>query len=78
MNIINKLSCNKSPGLDGLTAEHIQFADSQLMVLLSILVSSILVPGYIPKSITESVIVPVIKYENRRVNEKGNYRQYSR
>ena len=44
------------------------------MVLLSILVSSILVHGYIPKSITESVIVLVIKDKNRRVNEKGNYR----
>ena len=38
MNIINELSCNKSPGLYGLTAEHIKFADSQLVVLLSILI----------------------------------------
>ena len=74
MNIINELSCNKSPGLYGLTAEHIKFADSQLVVLLSILVSSILVHGNIPKSITESVIVLAIKDKNRRVNEKGNYR----
>ena len=73
MNIINELSCNKSPGLDGLTAEHIKFVDSQLVVLLSILLSSILVHGYIPKAITESVIVPVIKDKNRHVNEKGNY-----
>ena len=49
MNIINELSCNKSPGLDGLTAEHIKFSDSQLVILLSILVSSILLHGYIPK-----------------------------
>ena len=54
MNSINKLSCNKSPGLDGLTAEHIQFADSELVVLSSILVSSILVPGYIPKYIYQN------------------------
>ena len=37
------------------------------------LVSSILVHGYIPKVITESVIVPVIKDKNRRVKDKGNY-----
>ena len=43
-----RLSCNKSPGLYGLTAEHIKYADSQLLVLLSSLVSSILVHGYIP------------------------------
>ena len=72
--IINDLSYNKSPGLDGLTAEHIKYADHQLLVLLSALVSSILVHGYIPTIITESVIVPVIKYKNRRVNDKGNYR----
>ena len=39
MNIINELSCNKSLGLDGLTEEHIKFADSQLVILLSILLS---------------------------------------
>ena len=39
MNIINELSCNKSLGLDGLTEEHIKFADSQLVILLSILQS---------------------------------------
>ena len=35
--------------------------------------SSVLVHGYIPKAITGSVIVSVIKDKNRRVNEKGNY-----
>ena len=30
--------------------------------------------GYIPKVFTESVIVPVIKDKNRRVNDKSNYR----
>ena len=60
-NIINDVSCNKSPGLDGLTAEHMNSADSQLLVLLSARVSSILVHGYIPKVVTEPVIVLVIK-----------------
>ena len=71
---IDELSCNKSSGLDGLTAEHIKFADSQLVVLLTNLVSSILVHGYIAKAITEFVIVPVIKDKNRRACKKGNYR----
>ena len=39
LNILNELLCNKSLGLDGLTAEHIKFAHSQLVILLSILVS---------------------------------------
>ena len=79
MNSINELSCNKSPGLDGHTAEYIKFTDSQLVVLLFIFLSSILVHGYMPKSVRESVspvihVVQVIKEKNRRVNEKGNYR----
>ena len=72
--IINDLSCNKSPGLDSVTAEHMKYADSKLLVLLSVLVSSILVHGYIPKVITESLIVPVITDKNIRVNKKGNYK----
>ena len=40
--IINDLSSNKSPGLDDLTAEHMKYADSELLVLLSALVSSAL------------------------------------
>ena len=45
-----------------------KYVDSQLLVLLFALVSSILVHGYILKVINESVIVPVIKDKNRRVN----------
>ena len=37
MEIINDLPCNKSPGLDDLTSEHLKYASSQLSVLLSIL-----------------------------------------
>ena len=36
--IINALPCNKSPGLDGLTSEHLKYASSQPSVLLSILI----------------------------------------
>ena len=34
--IINDLPCNKSPGLDGLTSEHLKYASRLLSVLLSI------------------------------------------
>ena len=53
---------------------HMKYADSQLLVIFSSLVSSFLVHGCIAKVITESVIVSVIKDKNRRVNDKGNYR----
>ena len=51
-----------------------EYADSPLLVLISTPVSSILVHGYIPKVITEVVIVPVNKNKNIRVNDKRNHR----
>ena len=41
-----------------------KFAGQQLPVLLSILMSAILVHGYVPKSMLKSVIIPIIKNKN--------------
>ena len=62
--IINDLSYNKSPGLDGITSEHIKVASQQLPISLSILMSAILIHGYVPRSKLTSVIVPIIKDKN--------------
>ena len=72
--VIDDLACNKSPGLDGLSSEHFKFAHSRLPALLSTLVTSIVVHGHVPESMNESVIVPIIKDKNKRVNDKRNYR----
>ena len=37
-------------------------------------VTSIVVHGHVPESMNESVIVPIIKDKNKRVNDKRNYR----
>ena len=47
--VIDDLASNKSPGLDGLSAEHFKFAHSILSELMSTLVSSIVVHGHLPK-----------------------------
>ena len=57
--VIDDLASNKSPGLDGLSAEHFKFAHSILSELMSTLVSSIVVHGQLPQSMNESVIVPM-------------------
>jgi len=46
----NKYVCIKSTGLDSIAAEHIKFADPQLVALLSRHVPSIRVHGYTPKT----------------------------
>ena len=72
--IINALQCNKSPGLDGLTSEHLKYASSELSVLLSILMSSILVHGRVPSAILKSVMIPIVKNKNKHITDKENYR----
>ena len=69
MDIIYGLLYNTSTGLNGITSEHIKFADPQLVVLWLILVASKLVsPSWLyTVVISESVIVPVIKDNNRGI-----------
>ena len=74
MEIINDLTCNKSPGLDGLTSEHLKYASSQLSALLSILMSAMLVHGLVPSAILKSVMVPIVKNKNKHITDKENYR----
>ena len=50
VDICNGLSYNKSTGLDSIAAEHIKFADPQLVALLSRHVPSVRVHGYTPKT----------------------------
>ena len=69
--IINALPCNKSPGLDGLTSEHLKYSSSQLSVLLSILMSAILVPGRVPSAMLKSVMIPIVKNKNKQARH-GN------
>ena len=48
--IIKDLDYNKSPGLNGISSDHMKCAGQQLPVLLSILMSAIIVHVYVPKS----------------------------
>ena len=72
--IINDLPCNKSPGLDGHTSEHLKYASSQLSVLLSILMSAILIHGRVPSALLKSMMSPIVKNKNKHITDKENYR----
>ena len=72
--IVSDLACNKSPGLESISAEHMEFACPKLCVLMSVVISSIFSHGFIHSSLMESVIVPVIRNKTKRITDKGNYR----
>ena len=73
--IIEYLSYNKSPGLDGITSEHMKLANGQLPVLLALFVSTILLRDYLTETMLKSVFAPTIKDKNKRVSDMDKYRQ---
>ena len=75
-NIVNKLKCGKSSGPDGISAESLKFSHSRLYVLLSLCFSLCLTHGYLPKSLMETTIVPIVK--NKCGNLSNSYNFFDR
>ena len=73
-NAIDKLRIGKSAGLDGLQSEHYKYADNIVSELLTNLFNAMLAHGYMPKSLMETLIVPIVKDKKASVTSKDNYR----
>ena len=71
---VSSLKMGKSPGIDCVYAEHIKYAGEVLFEPLRILMSSMLIHGYMPENMIKGVIVPIIKSKTKGVNDKKNYR----
>ena len=75
--LLQKLSLNKSPGLDCISAEHLLYADESLRFFLSELFNIIMciVHGYTPNSCLNTTIVPICKNKNGNMPDTSNYRR---
>ena len=71
---VNLLPNGKSPGSDGLVGEHFKHASSVLNNLLASLISSMLIHGFMPEKLIESVLVPIIKNKCKSLSSRDNYR----
>jgi len=71
---ISKLKYGKAGDLDGLSGEHYKFADVRINYLLSLLFNSMFSHSYLPNSLMQTVIVPIIKDKRGDVTDKDNYR----
>ena len=71
---IKNLKCGKSPGLDGLQAEHFKYSDLTLQCLLAMCMNFMVLHGFLPDAAMDSVIVPVIKDKKALLTDKNNYR----
>jgi hypothetical protein len=73
--MINKLNRSCSPGIDGISAEHLYYGNSQsLCKCLSQIYSTILTYHVVPESFTQGVIVPIPKKAGSDPNNTCNYR----
>lgn len=59
--IIKKLKRGKAAGLDGVTAEHLQYSHPLLPCVLAKLFNFMIKLGYVPHSFGESYTVPILK-----------------
>ena len=67
-------SNDKATGMEGLSGESLKFADPILAVLLSICFTCMFKHCYLPSSMLDSVIVPLVKNRNGVLSDKNNYR----
>ncbi len=71
---ISRLSNNKAIGPDGIAAEHLKFAGSKLIELLSICYTGMLIHGYLPDTLMTTHLIPVLKNKMGDVTDVANYR----
>lgn len=63
-NVIAKLKRGKAAGLDGITAEHLQYSHVMLFVVLAKLFNLMICISHVPASFGESYTVPLLKISN--------------
>ena len=73
LEVVKNLPNRKSSGLDGLNGESLKYADPLLCLLLSICYTCIK-HSYMPQSMINSIIVPLVKNKCGNLTDKNNYR----
>ena len=63
-NVIANMNRGKAAGLDGISAEHLQYSHDILSVVLSKLFNMMILINYVPASFGQSYTVPLLKNSN--------------
>ena len=72
--IVKDVRTGKSSGLDGLNGESMKHAHLLLCLLVSICFTSMFKHCYMPQSMINLVIIPIIKNKSEDFTDKNNYR----
>ena len=71
---IEGMKGNKASGNDNVFAEHLKYAGAIIHVLLSIWFNACMVHGFLPSTMTDTILVPIIKDKTGNASTKANYR----
>lgn len=75
--VVSSMTRGKSPGLDGLSIEHLQHAGVHLPRVLAMFFSLCMGHSYLPHDLMQTVVVPIVKNRTGDVADKNNYRPIS-
>ena len=73
-NGISTLNSGKSPGMDGVTKEHLVYAGHMMVEVLCMIFNWVRVSEYIPITFRRGVQVPLYKGKNSPIVDVNNYR----
>ena len=71
---VSMLKCGKAAGSDDLCAKYFKFAHDKLHALLSMCFTLLFTHCYLPLSMIETIIVPIVKNKCGNLSDSNNYR----
>lgn len=77
LKILQSIKRGKSPGHDGLSIEHLQYAGQYITDVLAQFFSLCLRHSYLPKILTRTLVVPIPKNKTGNATSVANYRPIS-
>ncbi len=70
---IDNLKVGKACGLDNVFSEHLKYAHDKLSALLSILFNAVLTHDFLPATLLDTIIDPLLKDKQGDIGDKDNY-----
>lgn len=75
--VIRQMSRGKSPGHDGLSIEHLQYAGPHIARVLAMFYSLCISHSYLPEPLMKTIVVPIVKNKTGDISDINNYRPIS-
>ena len=71
---IKAIKHGKSAGMDGIYGEHFIHAHKKVNVLLCLVFNAMVIHGYLPSQLLNTIIVPLVKDKRGNLTDGDNYR----